>query len=137
MVVNIHWGTEYEHEYNTTQSITAHALSDSGADVIIGHHPHVVQGLEIYKNKLIFYSLGNFIFDQYFSSDTQTGLSLGLSIDAKTKKGSVYLFPLYSEASKVMLYSGQDKMKFLQKFVEWSNVDGAKEKEILSGKISL
>ncbi len=137
VIVNIHWGTEYEHEYNTTQSITAHALADSGADVIIGHHPHVVQGLEIYKNKPIFYSLGNFIFDQYFSADTQTGLSLGLSIDAKTKKGSVYLFPLYSEASKVMLYSGQDKMKFLQKFVEWSNVDGAKEKEILSGKISL
>jgi AmmeMemoRadiSam system protein B len=136
VIVNIHWGTEYEHEYNTTQSIIAHALADSGADVIIGHHPHVVQGLEIYKNKPIFYSLGNFIFDQYFSADTQTGLSLGLSIDAKTKKGSVYLFPLYSEASKVVLYSGQDKMKFLQKFVEWSSVDSAKATEILSGKIS-
>ncbi len=136
VIVNIHWGTEYEHEYNTTQSINAHALVDSGADVIIGHHPHVVQGLEIYKNKPIFYSLGNFIFDQYFSPDTQTGLSLGVSIDAKTKKGSVYLFPLYSEASKVILYSEQDKVKFLQKFVDWSTVDSEKSKEILNGKIS-
>ena len=92
--------------------------------------------MEIYKNKPIFYSLGNFIFDQYFSADTQTGLSLGLSIDAKSKKGSVYLFPLYSEASKVILYSGSDKIKFLQKFVEWSTIDDNKAKEILSGKIS-
>ncbi len=136
VVVNIHWGTEYEHKYNTTQSITAHTLADSGADLIIGHHPHVVQGLEIYNNKPIFYSLGNFIFDQYFSTDTQTGLSLGISIDAETKKGSVYLFPLYSESSKVILYSGQDKIKFLQRFVEWSTVDNDKAKEILSGKIS-
>lgn len=136
VIVNIHWGTEYEHEYNTTQSITAHALSDSGADIIIGHHPHVVQGLEMYNNKPIFYSLGNFIFDQYFSADTQTGLSLGLSIDAKTKKGSIYFFPLYSEASKVILYSGEDKTKFLQDFVQWSTVDTAKAQEILSGKIS-
>jgi poly-gamma-glutamate synthesis protein (capsule biosynthesis protein) len=137
VIVSIHWGTEYEHEYNTTQSITAHALSDSGADVIIGHHPHVVQGLEIYNNKPIFYSLGNFIFDQYFSADTQTGLSLGLSIDAKTKKGSVYLFPLYSEASKVILYSGQDKANFLEQFYSWSTVPVEKKQEILEGKINL
>lgn len=42
----------------------AHALIDAGADVIAGHHPHVYQGIEIYKNKPIIYSLGNFLFDQ-------------------------------------------------------------------------
>jgi poly-gamma-glutamate synthesis protein (capsule biosynthesis protein) len=93
--------------------------------------------LEIYNNKPIFYSLGNFIFDQYFSADTQTGLSLGLSIDAKTKKGSVYLFPLYSEASKVILYSGQDKANFLEQFYSWSTVPIEKKQEILEGKINL
>jgi len=42
----------------------AHQFIDQGADLIVGTHPHVVQEVEIYKNKLIFYSLGNFIFDQ-------------------------------------------------------------------------
>lgn len=136
VIVNIHWGVEYVHEYNTTQSINAHALADSGADVIIGHHPHVVQGLEIYKNKPIFYSLGNFIFDQYFSSDTQTGLSLGLSIDAKTKKGSVYLFPLQGQVSQVSLMTGENKINFLKNFLQWSKIEKDKESEILNGKIN-
>lgn len=136
VIVNIHWGVEYVHEYNTTQSITAHALADSGADIIIGHHPHVVQGLEIYNNKPIFYSLGNFIFDQYFSADTQVGLSLGLSIDAKTKKGSIYLFPMQSRSSEPTLMSESEKIKFLQSFLQWSKVEKDKELELLSGKIN-
>ncbi|MFA6252817.1 MAG: CapA family protein [Patescibacteria group bacterium] len=137
VVVNIHWGTEYEHEYNTTQSISAHALSDSGADIIIGHHPHVVQGLEIYNNKPIFYSLGNFIFDQYFSADTQTGLGLGLNIDVQTKKGSIYLFPLQSQGSQVSLILDNDKKKFLEQFYSWSTVPLEKKSEIVEGRISL
>lgn len=136
VIVNIHWGVEYVHEYNTTQSITAHALADSGADIIIGHHPHVVQGLEIYNNKPIFYSLGNFIFDQYFSADTQVGLSLGLSVDAETKKGSVYLFPIQSHSSEPTLMPESEKIKFLQSFLQLSKVEKDKESEILSGKIN-
>lgn len=137
VVINIHWGVEYEHKYNTTQSIIAHALSDSGADLIIGHHPHVVQGLEIYNNKPIFYSLGNFIFDQYFSADTQAGLGLGLNIDVQTKKGSIYLFPLQSRASQVSLILDNDKKKFLEQFYSWSTVPVEKKQEILEGKINL
>ena len=43
----------------------AHALIDAGADLILGHHPHVVQGLEVYKDRLIVYSMGDFVFDHY------------------------------------------------------------------------
>jgi len=59
-------------------------LIDSGADLIIGSHPHVVQEIELYhseernKDALIFYSLGNFIMDQYFSKETQESLIVGL-----------------------------------------------------------
>ncbi len=62
VIVSFHWGeelTKYPKEY---QIKLAHIAIDSGASVIIGHHPHVVQGIERYKNGLIFYSLGNFVF---------------------------------------------------------------------------
>ena len=67
VVINIHWGEEYKEISNNRQRFLAHALIDAGADVIIGHHPHVIQEMEVYKNRPIFYSLGNFVFDQYFS----------------------------------------------------------------------
>jgi gamma-polyglutamate biosynthesis protein CapA len=74
IMVNIHWGTEYNEFSNDTQQVLGHDLIDAGADVIIGHHPHVTEEKEVYKGKDIYYSLGNFIFDQYFSSSTQHGL---------------------------------------------------------------
>ena len=64
VVVNIHWGYEYHESPSQTQKEIAYSLVDSGADLIIGHHPHIIQPMEVYKNKAIFYSLGNFIFDQ-------------------------------------------------------------------------
>ncbi len=78
VIINAHWGAEYKEISNDHQRQLAHALIDVGADVIIGHHPHVIQEMEIYKNHPIFYSLGNFIFDQYFSVPTQQGLGVGL-----------------------------------------------------------
>lgn len=74
VVVNVHWGEEYETKSNKLQQELGRQLIDLGADLIIGHHPHVVQETEIYKDKYIYYSLGNFIFDQYFAEATQKGL---------------------------------------------------------------
>lgn len=62
IIVNFHWGIEKEHLPETDQISFAHKTIDYGADLIIGHHPHVLQGIEKYKGKLIAYSLGNFIF---------------------------------------------------------------------------
>jgi len=60
--VNFHWGIEKAYTPNETQKTVAHFAVDSGADMVIGHHPHVVQSIETYKNRIICYSLGNFCF---------------------------------------------------------------------------
>jgi|GEM_PF-1690123 len=62
VVVNLHWGTESTEKPSKWQKEAAHELIDSGADLIIGHHPHVMQGIEMYNGKYIAYSLGNFAF---------------------------------------------------------------------------
>ena len=62
LIVNVHWGVEKVYMYNQSQQNLAHALIDSGADLVIGTHPHVCQGIEKYKGKYIVYSLGNFCF---------------------------------------------------------------------------
>lgn len=74
----VHWGTEYSLNQSQSQREFAKELVEAGADLVIGHHPHVVQGIEEIENSLVFYSLGNFIFDQYFSKDVREGLVLAL-----------------------------------------------------------
>lgn len=73
-IAYVHWGIEYEEVHDASQQALAEALIDLGVDVVVGHHPHVVQDIGIYKGRPIFYSLGNFIFDQYFSTEVQQGL---------------------------------------------------------------
>ena len=76
VVVFVHWGEEYQPRENPRQVLLAHMFIDAGADLIIGAHPHVVQPIEIYNSKAIFYSLGNFMFDQSFSFATMHGLAV-------------------------------------------------------------
>jgi poly-gamma-glutamate synthesis protein (capsule biosynthesis protein) len=78
-VVYTHWGEEYQTDQPKLQEI-GHALIDAGAEIVIGSHPHVVGQVEEYEGKKIFYSLGNFIFDQYFSEEVRTGLLLKVEI---------------------------------------------------------
>ncbi len=84
LVVSFHWGDEYS-PANSRQEKLAHQSIDAGADIIVGHHPHVMQRIEEYNGKLIYYSLGNFIFDQYFSPHTMQGMVATVSIDPETK----------------------------------------------------
>jgi poly-gamma-glutamate synthesis protein (capsule biosynthesis protein) len=92
VVLYAHWGTEYARKENASQKEWAHIFVDAGADLVIGSHPHVVEPVEIYKNKVIFYSLGNFVFDQYFSPETVEGLAVGVSMKDNTL--DFYLSPL-------------------------------------------
>ncbi len=80
VIVHIHWGVEYKKtaDYDT-QQVFAYALVDHGADLIIGHHPHVVGSIEIYKQVPIFYSLGNFIFDQN-TKETNEGIAVSVEV---------------------------------------------------------
>lgn len=80
LIVTFHWGKEYSFYPSDFQKEIAHAAVDSGCDIIIGHHPHVLQGTEKYKDKLIFYSLGNFIFDKQIPRGTDETVVLNLKI---------------------------------------------------------
>ncbi len=73
VVVLTHWGEEYETVPNAAQVARGRSFVDAGADLVIGSHPHVIQRKEVYKGVPIYYSLGNFVFDQYFSSEVQCG----------------------------------------------------------------
>jgi gamma-polyglutamate biosynthesis protein CapA len=73
VVVQFHWGTEYTTEITDQQRELAQLAVDSGADLVVGNHPHWVQPEEIYKNKIIKYAHGNFIFDQFWSTKTLEG----------------------------------------------------------------
>ena len=62
VIMNVHWGIERDHVPDATQINAAHFMIDAGVDLVIGHHPHVPQGIEFYNGHYIFYSLGNFAF---------------------------------------------------------------------------
>lgn len=63
IIVSFHWGQESAVIPTSKQIEYAHKVVDAGADLVLGHHPHVLQSIETYKSKLILYSLGNFVFD--------------------------------------------------------------------------
>ena len=83
LVVSYHWGEEYK-AFNARQKSLAESSIDAGASIVVGHHPHVMQDTVPYNNGLIIYSLGNAIFDQYFSDETMKG---GLVKATLTKEG--------------------------------------------------
>lgn len=80
-VAFVHWGEEYTTTHNKSQEDLARRLIDGGIDAVIGHHPHVVQDIDTYNGKPIFYSLGNFIFDQYFDQSVQEGLVVAVTLE--------------------------------------------------------
>jgi len=85
VVVSYHFGEEYKTSHNSYQEKIAKETIDAGANFVIGHHPHVAEGIELYKGGVIAYSLGNLIFDQNFSPET----SFGLMLKAKVSKDEI------------------------------------------------
>lgn len=136
VMVNLHWGAEYSHIFNKAQADMARTLIDAGADLIIGHHPHVVEGVEVYKNKLIFYSLGNFIFDQYFSPDTQSELAVEFNFTSGGQ-AVVRLLPLIAKQSQPALMAGRAKENYLQKIAGWSKGEKELLEQIKMGEIKI
>jgi len=93
LIVSIHWGNEYLPLAEKWRVSLAYQLVDAGADIIHGHHPHVWQNYETYKDKLIFYSFGNFIFDQSWSYETSHSQIAQLTL-SKNKIEKLQLFPI-------------------------------------------
>ncbi len=80
VIVLVHWGTEGRHHPAPWQRQAAHALVDAGADLVIGSHPHVLQPIERYRDGVIAYSLGNFVFDNRAPRQSRTAvLTIGLT----------------------------------------------------------
>lgn len=135
-IVTIHWGAEYSHYANNgMQKEPGREFVDAGADVVIGHHPHVVQGFEIYNDRPIFWSLGNFIFDQYWSTATQE--ELGILLTFSEEKISIKLHPMKSEMSKPRLLTDEEFDIWIEKFINYSDHDEDMRDQIRSGFIEI
>ncbi len=92
LMVSFHWGEELSSTPKPYQEALAHLAVDAGADMVIGHHPHVAQAIEIYQGKPIFYSLGNFVFGSY-STKVDTGFMAELAYRG-LRLQEVNLYPL-------------------------------------------
>jgi len=85
VIVFCHWGAEYVGPDQAMRNLGRQFI-DAGAGLVIGSHSHVIGPMETYKEKRIYYSLGNFIFDQYFSEDVRRSLGIIVKINKKTKE---------------------------------------------------
>lgn len=93
VIVQLHWGEEYVDTPNEFQKRYGHLAIDLGADMVVGNHPHWIQKYEVYKDKYILYALGNFIFDQEWSTKTKQGVIA--KVDVKNKKiGNLKFIPV-------------------------------------------
>ncbi len=90
IVISIHWGDEYADYPSADQIELAHDIIDAGADAIIGHHSHIYQGVEIYKGRPVFYSLGNFLFGS-INEEIRDNIVVALRL----KKGVLSSFEIY------------------------------------------
>jgi poly-gamma-glutamate synthesis protein (capsule biosynthesis protein) len=111
VVVMAHWGVEYEHEPVAQQQDAAHAFIDAGADVVIGGHPHVVEPLEIYNGHAIFYSLGNFLFDQGWRPEVKRGLAVEVSFEYNKTRFTLTPVSTYEEVSVAGTTTAQAVLK--------------------------
>jgi len=108
LLVSVHWGLEYMYNFSSKQQEFGHMLCDSGADVILGHHPHVLQPIEQYNDSVIFYSLGNFLFYKMDDYAGQTAI-FEMEID---KDGFVKgkLSPVFISYCKSKLLGAEEPM---------------------------
>ncbi|WP_235846853.1 CapA family protein [Neobacillus soli] len=131
VLVHYHWGNESQYVPNGSQKSLARFTIDSGADLILGHHPHVVQGIEEYKGKFIVYSLGNFMFGGNRNprdKDTfvfQQTFHLKNEVLSDAKEINVVPFSISSVSSRndyqPTLLTGSERERVKQKIIDGSN----------------
>lgn len=132
VVVFMHWGIEYKNHPTPEMVDRAHWFIDHGVDVVIGGHPHWVQGMESYKGHPIVYSLGNFIFDQDFSEQTQEGLSIVLTFN--DREVDVQPVPVHLDASQPRVVAGEELAQRLKKLADIS--DAGLRQQIEAGMVT-
>ena len=116
LVVYMHWGIERDEKPQEYQRVLAKRYIDAGADLVIGSHPHVLQGIEYYKGKPIFYSLGNFVFGQ--SIDKTVAVKVQVSSDGTA---SYELLPVYAAGGTTRLMDINSASALYQYMTQISN----------------
>lgn len=114
VIVSMHAGREYTHKPTKFQQDFAHAAIDAGAKAVIGAHPHWVQPVEHYGNGVIFYSLGNFVFDQFFDPDVQTGMIAKIVLGDEGKVTAEW-FPVKIDKTVPRILEGEEKAQELKR----------------------
>lgn len=122
LMVALHWGKMYTETPGKSEERAARRLIDAGADVIVGHHPHVLQGIEIYKNRPIFYSLGNFIFTNLGGNADRTMIAQVVLGDGRVKE--LRLLPFRIERGRPVRISEEEKKKELERLRKLSSKYG-------------
>lgn len=119
VVVNLHWGNEKADTPDVWQVQLAHQIVDAGADAVIGHHPHVLQGIEKYKSGVIVYSMGNFVFGGNSRSSYTTGL---FEIRLKDHDAEYRFIPVKIENWRAMELTGSAGDSVIQQVQELSRI---------------
>lgn len=115
VVVLIHWGREDSHELEDVQVETGKKYIDAGADLLVGSHAHVLQGMEFYNNKLIAHNLGDFIFNR---ETKDTGI---LNVIINDEGNMSYEFvPCYQNNFKTTILNGNDKLRVINDMRNYS-----------------
>ncbi|MFH1180961.1 MAG: CapA family protein [bacterium] len=122
LIVSLHAGEEYTQKLTAFQEKFAKTAIDSGADIVVGHHPHVVQKNERYKDGYIFYSLGNFVFDQSFSKETMQGQIVKVSIENKKIKEVIPVSVAINENFQPEITASEKPPSFFQTSLSSSNL---------------
>lgn len=114
VVVVVHWGKERVEQYDELQQSLGHSFIDAGADLVIGGHPHVLQGIEPYKGKWIAYSTGNFIFTR--STVPATWETAVFQAECSIKgQCSLELKPMHAELAQPVPMNEEDGQRLLQR----------------------
>jgi poly-gamma-glutamate synthesis protein (capsule biosynthesis protein) len=132
VIVFMHWGIEYQDHPDPASIELAHWFVDQGVDIVIGGHPHWSRGISSYKGHPILWSLGNFIFDQDFSTETQNGLTVALDLDEVST--TIELMPVSIIQSQPALLEGDAKTNRLNYLAGLSDPD--LRDQVRAGKIA-
>jgi len=136
LIVYAHWGIEYARmNFSDAQQAAAYQLIEEGADAVVGMHPHVVQPIEIYKGKIIFYSLGNFVFDQLFSDDVRE--ELGVRIIIEPKQVTYQFITLENIDIQIHETTADKRRELLREIAQASEISDFFKEQVKRGEVVL
>lgn len=137
VILSIHWGDEYVPYPSPAQVSLGRQLIDSGVDIILGSHPHVLQGYEIYKNRPIIYSLGNFIFEYTFIPYTRNSAIACIQLDTDERNINLNMIPVILDKEEYfpVIASGSQSEFIIDYFIKVRNLLENKSVETYSQEI--